>query len=100
MQHLADQGTFSAAAQLRGAVPDKQESKMATDYNAKFVEDVNAEFQRGIADGHKGEKNMPAKIFMASGAYTRYALAYMAGLDVAKIERGEESDVVAEASAE
>jgi len=73
---------------------------MKSDYNARFIEDVNDEFQRGIADGYKGEKNMPAKTLMSSGAYTRYALAYMAGLDVANIERGEESEIIREAEAD
>ena len=55
----------------------------------EFVMKTNAEFQRGIADGHRGVSVLPAGSLVHSPAYARCVLAYMAGQDVARAERGE-----------
>ena len=61
----------------------------------KYISEVNAEFQRGIEDGHLGVKRMPENSLTTSGT-TRFAKAYLAGLAVARAEMGDEDALMQE----
>ena len=71
---------------------------MNSEYMIEFIVKTNAEFQRGISDGHRGVKTLPSGSLVDSPAYARCLLAYMAGQYVAQAELGELDETISKCS--